>query len=285
MKGKYIYPCLETSHDWGFIRFGGSGLANCMFIAARAYGLAKKYNISMLNPTWEKFSIGPYIRKEKDKRNYFGLFYKFGISGFKKMVLINRPSFSEDLIDYFENASSGVLKVVGLRNYFQDLDPYESQKFFEEIVKPNVLSVVNATDFTNKVAVHVRLGDYSNDRRVSLEWYKGIIKSLLEVNKSLEFLLFSDGTDEELKLLLDLSQTKRIYFGNALSDMFAISRCRLVVASDSTFSAWGAFLGQKPIIFSKRHFPPIYTDKCLLEFVVGEMVSIPDKVKNVLSIS
>lgn len=285
MKGKYIYPCLETSHDWGFIRLGGSGLANCMFVAARAYGLAKKYNIPMLNPTWGKFSIGPYIRKEKDKRNYFGLFDKYGISGIKKFFLINCSSFSEDFIENFENANSGVLKVVGLRNYFQDLDPYESQKFFEEIVKPNVLSVVNATDFSNKVAVHVRLGDYSNNRRIPLEWYKGMIISLLEVNKSLEFLIFSDGTDDELGLLLGLSQTKRIYFGNALSDMFAISRCRLVVASDSTFSAWGAFLGQKPIIFSKRHFPSIYTDKCLMEFVVGETVSIPDKLKNVLSIS
>lgn len=275
MKGKYIYPCLETSHDWGVIRFGGSGLANCMFVAARAYALAKKYDIPMLNPTWEKLSIGPYIRREKDKRNYFGLFDKYGISGLKKLILLNRASFAEDSIDDFEKSDSGVLKVVGLRNYFQDLDPRQSREFFQIIVKPSVLSVVNATDFTNKVAVHVRLGDYSEDRRVPLGWYKGMIESLLSKSKSLEFLLFSDGTDEELGVLLEMPQVKRFFFGNALADMFAISRCRLVVASDSTFSAWGAFLGEVPIVFSKRHFPPVY--KKVPEYVLGESVDLPQK--------
>lgn len=282
MKGKYIYPCLETSHDWGFIRFGGSGLANCMFVAARAYALAKKYEIPMLNPTWEKLSIGPYIRREKDKRTYSGLFDKYGISGFKKLYFLNRSSFTEDCIDDFEKSATGVLKVVGLRNYFQDLEPRQSREFFQKIVRSNVLSVVNATDFTNKIAVHVRLGDYSEDRRVPLDWYKTMIESLLSKNKSFEFFLFSDGTDEELGVLLEIPQIKRVFFGNALADMFAISRCRMVVASDSTFSAWGAFLGEVPIVFSKRHFPPVY--KNLPEYVLGNSVELPQELIDTLII-
>lgn len=42
----------------------------------------------MVSPTWEKFSIGPYIRKERDKRAYIRLFKPFGVHGFKKIVFL-----------------------------------------------------------------------------------------------------------------------------------------------------------------------------------------------------
>ena len=109
-----------------------------------------------------------------------------------------------------------------------------------------------------------------------------MIESLLSKNKSFEFFLFSDGTDEELGVLLEIPQIKRVFFGNALADMFAISRCRMVVASDSTFSAWGAFLGEVPIVFSKRHFPPVY--KNLPEYVLGNSVELPQELIDTLII-
>lgn len=73
---RYIYPqlSLKPSQDFGFFRLGGPGLANCLFVVARAYLKAKDLNCEMLRPTWERLSIGQFIRREKDKRFYRGLF-------------------------------------------------------------------------------------------------------------------------------------------------------------------------------------------------------------------
>ena len=74
--------------------------------------------------------------------------------------------------------------------------------------------------------------------------------------------------------LLSLPNVERCFFGNAFADMWAISKCKFVIASDSTFSAWGAFLGQLPILFSKRHFPPVY-DGRIPEAVLGTQTHLP----------
>ena len=81
---KYFYPAL-SNRDYGWFRIGGPGLANCMFFAVNAYISACKSNrVGYIAPTWRKFSIGPILRKERDKRGYDSLFDDIGISGLKK---------------------------------------------------------------------------------------------------------------------------------------------------------------------------------------------------------
>ena len=55
----------------------------------------------------------------------------------------------------------------------------------------------------------------------------------------------------------------------------------MLIASDSTFSAWGAFLGQKPILFSRRHFPPVYKGD-IAEVVLGMSYHIPEEFKHII---
>lgn len=55
-----------------------------MFMAARAYILSRRENAGYISPTWTKLSPGTFLRREKDKRVYFKIFNKLGISGFKK---------------------------------------------------------------------------------------------------------------------------------------------------------------------------------------------------------
>ena len=76
-----------------------------------------------------------------------------------------------------------------------------------------------------------------------------------------KFLIFSDGTEEELKDILDIPSTERAFFGNAIADIYAISKCCYLIGSDSTFSGWGAFLGQVPCTFYKKHYGPILANQ------------------------
>jgi len=260
MKDKYLYPRLTWSYDFGWFRLKGVGLANCLFLAAKAYVNEKKGLGRMLEPTWLKFSPGPFIRHEKDKRVYSHLFNHYGIRGLKKFFILITRRYRNDVITDSD-----------LATYFcefnQDYDLVK--EYIDRITRPETIKNVNSESLSNEIAIHVRFGDYPDVLRTEINWYKGVVKNLLEINPNLRFALFSDGTDEELKPLTDISSVRKVFYGNAFADMYAISKCKLLIASDSTFSAWGAFMGQVPIVFCHRHFPPVYAGD-VPEIILGD---------------
>lgn len=263
---KYYYPVL-SDRDYGCFRIGGPGLANCMLFASNAYISACLGGGNFVTPTWRKFSIGPILRKERDKRVYNSLFMPLGVNGIKKawIVLTYKLFDRKDVVVYNT-----------LGNYFQDLNKNVPLvlEYFDKIIKKNTVSKVDAQRMKDRVAVHVRLGDYVPEMRVDINWYRGVIENIIKKRPQQRFALFSDGSDEELSPLLAIPNVERCFFGNAFADMWAISKCKFVIASDSTFSAWGAFLGQRPILFSKRHFPPVYDGK-IHEAVIGTATDLP----------
>lgn len=286
MGSKFIYPYLaDYGHDFGFFRMGGPGLANCMFVATRAYSYAKRYDAQLIAPTWFNVAIGPYLRREKDKRHYLGLFKSYGISGVKKLWLINRVTHTEADIKSFAEAREGVLKVNTLGRYFQDINPQDAKEYFDKTISDSIKKTVDKEDFCRKIAIHVRLGDYvkaAPECVTPISWFRKIIDEMYKVNPDLEFCVFSDGTDEQLKDLLTMPNTTRVYYGSALADMYAISKCQLVIASHSTFSAWGAFMGNKPVIFEQCDFAPIYNDGTQLEYIIPELTSLPEGIISIL---
>lgn len=249
-----IYPKLP-SKKYFIIRFMGSGLANCLFIYARAIILSNKYNAAIINPSWIQFNIGPYLRGEKDKRHYNGLFKSFGIKNVKKQwFLLTKKMFSETSDPH--TIDKGIIRVDGLKNYFADLH------FQSDVVKEHLLSIVNESAFnsygnisTKFVGIHIRLGDYDIDSRTSFEWYLKIMDFIhLNCDSNIEFLVFSDGTADQLADIINYPNTKLVFFGSAIADILVLSKAQFIIASDSTFSAWGSYLGQVPILFQKRHF-------------------------------
>lgn len=268
----YSYPQL-SDHDFGFFRIGGPGLANCLFFATQAYIDAKINGTEYINPTWFKFSIGPWIRHEKDKRIYHKLFKSIGINGLKKALLISK----------FNPYRKHIRKFDSLNEYFSSINSnYETvMEMINKMILPDTVFNVNEPELKNKVAIHVRLGDYLPHLRVDINWYNELIQNISKIDPTIEFVLFSDGTDEELSLLLKNHNVRRCFFGNAFADMWAISKCQLLIASDSTFSAWGAFMGKVPLIFSKRHFPPVFKED-VPEFVLGDDTEIPDEIIQII---
>lgn len=259
---KYSYAALAAPGvDLGFVRLSGPGLANCLFMACRAYLDAKDLGLEFVDPTWRKISIGPYLRGERDKRAYSDLFTHRGVSGLKKMWLLVRMKVG---------MAKDIHVVPDISGYFIPLyDRHKEVKEYIDSITPlETISLLQGVDLSHHIAVHVRLGDYNQSLRIPLEWYDGIINKLLELDPTLKFALFSDGTDEELALLLRHPEVARHFYGNAFADMTAISKCRMLIASDSTFSAWGAYLGQIPIIFNRRHFPPVYPENSITEVIV-----------------
>lgn len=150
------------------------------------------------------------------------------------------------------------------------------------ITRPETIAQVPSTEeLKNCIAIHVRMGDYSANWRIPIEWFKSIIENALKLNPQQKFLIFSDGTDEELAMLTALPNTERVFYGNAYADMIAISRCKMLIASDSTFSCWGAFLGRVPTLFYRRNFPSIFSGN-VPEEIIGDSTDIPEVFKNII---
>lgn len=269
----FSYPVL-SNRDYVWFRVGGPGLANCLFFATQAYVYAKKNGAEFIEPTWMKFSIGPWIRREKDKRIYRQLFRPVGIRGLKKLLLISPLA---------SIRGKKIVKFSSLGNYFADLSNNVDivNEYLSKIVLPETVSRVDEQELADVIAIHVRLGDYVPELRIPLDWYCQVTSKILSMNPSQKFALFSDGTNEELEPLLSFQNVKKVFYGNAFADMWAISKCKLVIASDSTFSAWGAFMGQKPIVFSKRHFPSVYNGT-VPECVLGLKTDLPEELRKII---
>lgn len=246
---KYVYPQLP-GHDFYFFRTMGSGLANCLFVYARTIAYAYRTGAKIVAPTWFNLGIGPYIRHQKDKRHYLGLFNSGGeVSGLNKVFR---------LLCYKKNIEI----VSGLNDYFKDIlnESGVIAPYIESHVNPVILKVIDNFDFTNSVAVHIRLGDYPENVRVPISWYKQKIEDIQKKHPEYRFIIFSDGRDDELIELMSIQNVKREFFGNAIADILAISRCCYLIGSDSTFSGWGAYLGQVPCVFFRKHYGPVLKD-------------------------
>lgn len=248
---KYIYPHLPAVFTGAFFRIGGNGLANCMFIVARAVVLSKHFECELLEPTWFNFSPGAYMRRQADKRHYLGLFKTKGfLSKMRKWWILHWKK--------------NDLKIVsGLGGYFEDILSYHSEvsNYFASVINPNQLLKVCAFDFRKTVAIHIRLGDYDSKRRIPISWYVSCIEIANRLaNGQASFLLFSDGKDSELSELLILPNIKRVFMGSAVADICAMSKCNFLIGSDSTFSGWAAYLGQTPCIFARKHYGAVLCD-------------------------
>lgn len=246
-------------------------MANCLFVLARAYIHHLKTGFPIITPTWFRISHTTYLRKERDKRHYTRLFKKSHVHGLKKAFIL-----------LFRQKQVHIEQ--GLKGYFSDLLLHEQQVrayIFQQIRPEAISNVPDFTYFENAVAVHIRLGDYPSHLRTPIDWYANVIQTLQKLMPAeTRFLLFSDATDEELQSVLQLENTYRVFFGNALADMVGISRCKLAICSDSTFSSWGVFLGNIPGIYCKLHIQEVLS--CTKKLLIEKDPS-PDTIHNFLT--
>lgn len=259
---KYVYPKLPAKRCFPFFRIAGNGLANCLFVYAKAIVSAKKYNAKLIKPTWFNLTIGPYLRHQSDKRHYLGLFdCKDEIHGFSRLVkLLFGKRYTDK--NEFEKVEAGILVEEGIYDFFEPLIGHSEyvRDYIVNHVCNGLLDSVNNYDFSNCVAVHVRLGDFPENRRIPISWYESQIKLR---SRGKKIIIFSDGTDEELRQLLNLDNVVRVFFGGAIQDIIAMSRCEYIIGSDSSFSAWGAYLGQVPCCFYKLQFGNVLVEKSM----------------------
>jgi hypothetical protein len=239
-------------------------------------------------PTWPQLKIGPWVRREKDKRTYVGLFKETPtwVSGARRAAILavgeRRPE-AEINRDARRAQRPLVFVFRGMGGLFA---PFANQ---HRLVRAELKAITrdqasaSSGDGAPLVGVHVRLGDFQAPDRVasqggawnfrtSMDWYVETVLRLKASSSFRRFKVFSDGEDRELRELLSIPGVERAPEKSALQSLWDMSESSLLVASGSTFSMWASFLGRMPVIWPKGQLRQrLYEDRRKeIELEVGE---------------
>jgi hypothetical protein len=224
--------------------------------------------------------IGPILRGERNARWYLRVFKPQGVSGLRKTaLLLTRPKVAEDAVVAGKPIRPGSIVVAsGLKNYFKDIAherDYLAGRFAKLLRPEDAARILAKVPY--RIGVHVRLGDFQPHNRIPLAWYVRTIEKIRRAAGSeAPVTVVSDGSDAELAELLALPGVRRLAV-NAPAELFALSSSRVILASNSTFSAWAAFLGHVPILWARRdsEFEGIFTDDTFDEVVAADAALPP----------
>lgn len=119
-------------------------------------------------------------------------------------------------------------------------------------------------DQCQSVAIHVRRGDYvgNNFDVVGVDYYKRAVEYIRSMVAAPVFYVFSDDTDYVEQEFGFLGQYIPVHHNGKKSylDMQMISCCRHAIIANSSFSYWGALLGEKEgslIIAPKKYMADV----------------------------
>jgi len=146
---------------------------------------------------------------------------------------------------------------------------WQNEKFFKEVRDdirkiyqfPKKLDSINARFLaeiikTNSVSLHVRRTDYVNNVMnrsiygvVTLDYYHNAINYIKNILEDINLFVFSDDLDWCRRNLGSFHQNIQYISHNkgddAYKDMMLMSKCKANIIANSSFSWWGAWLGNK----------------------------------------
>lgn len=263
---------------------GRYGLTHGLLAWARARLWCDKNDATMLAPFWFKLRVGPYLRRERDKRNYSLLFnHGTAVAGIRRLLVLIFAHKVEVGDDWPATPSNGTATV--LLRFHNALKDNEKKSFaqilgYGPFLRRELLLMTKEryhpkTRTQPFVAIHVRLGDFNNaasvselsegltNTRLPIDWYCDRLAALrAALGKALPAIVFSDGSDADLAGLLSQADVMRAPFQQSVTDLLDMGQGVALIASGSGFSLWGAFLGSIPrIAHPGQSIVPIDLDK------------------------
>jgi hypothetical protein len=251
---------------------GRAGLGNMLFPWARAEIFARQTGARILKPVWNTVRLGPYLRREPEKRNYFGLFraphHLHGVSRMMSLLTGNRVLESER-----ESATikakfpyrHHVVVFKGLDKYFGPLLP--EYAFIRDqlwIMTRERMRATGSVYGERFIAMHIRRGDLTRQGLgpeelnaqapyTPIAWFASMARAVRRCPEldSVPIVMFTDGSADEVAEVLNIDDIHLHRRGTAIADLWALAHARLLFATGfSTFSMWASFLGGMPTIYA-----------------------------------
>jgi hypothetical protein len=281
---------------------GRAGLGNALFPWARAELFARKTAARVLAPRWPGLRIGPYVRREPDKRQYSGMFFApHHVSGLRRLAIksfAHRVSEAEAIADptsVFKCTRTQVVEFCGIEKLFQPL--LGEAAFIREELWHMTTATLRPKEKCWRapfIAFHVRRGDITRQgfsqedlnevkQFTPLSWFISMARALKKDRKlnSIPIVVFTDGSSEEVRELCAIGGVRLHERELAITDLWTMSRARLLFGSGfSTFSMWASFLGGMPTIYARNKIQQRVqeADKGAIEMELAETEAIPSRV-------
>jgi hypothetical protein len=244
-----------------YAKLGRAGLGNELFPYLRSLDVAEIDGARLVPPRWFKLRIGPWLRQERDRRRYWLLFRRPSLSDrFLQVALDIYKAAARISSSRLTPKAVTVESPSGMGRFFADLrqNPLRYRTFLEDTARKGSLSVKPERPY---VCLHVRLGDFArlpagpilhtrDNVSTPVEWFGTTLEAVRPGLSDFGIYVASDGSDEELSPVLNQPGVMRTSANNALDEMLWLARAEGIIGSRSTFTAWGAFLGEAPLLLA-----------------------------------
>ena len=233
-------------------------LGNQMFQYAATKGVASKLDVPFMIPNHRQvFDDGIGNRYTILLFNAFKLTSAslLGTLRTENYVQENGFSFNKDLfkIDKTENCS--LYGFFQTEKYFKHIEKQIRKDFtFKDEIKDECDDLIK--QFTNPIALHIRRGDFvwnnKNHPPLGLDYYESALK-LFDSDR--EVIIFSDDTEwcREQELFAD-DRFAVAEGGDQFYDLCLMSMCDDFIIANSTFSWWGAWLGNRGKVVAPKQW-------------------------------
>jgi len=200
-----------------FSKLGKHGnLGNQLFQIASLIGLGKIFKHDVVIPEWQY-------------KNYFeALPPTQTIQG----KLVEEKTFNYNLQQFNELSSNGNYDVLGW---------LQSEKYWKDATIFRLKDCEKLE--TPTIGISVRRGDYVDNPNYTLLQINYYLNALLRFNLSeFNILVFSDDI-EYCKIHFSCLNNVQFAQGNAIEQLILMAKCHSFIIANSTFSWWGAYLG------------------------------------------
>mgnify|MGYP003135977492 FL=1 len=233
-------------------------LGNQMFQYAATKGVASKLNVPFMIPNHrEIFDDGIGNRYTILLFNAFKLTSAslLGTLSTENYVQENGFTFNKDLFKIDKTKNYSLYGFFQTAKYFKHIEKQIRKDFtFKDEIKDECDDLIK--QFTNPIALHIRRGDFvwnsKNHPPLSLDYYESALK-LFDSDR--EVIIFSDDTEwcKDQELFAD-DRFAVAEGGDQFYDMCLMSMCDDFIIANSTFSWWGAWLGNRGKVVAPKQW-------------------------------
>lgn len=244
-----------------------AGLGNKLLVWARALIFSHLNDLPLYVSNWAGVRIGPILRNEKSKRQYWGYFVKTNQpSILKRLGFVMSKRTEDPSLGLVGGIDEKILytfrEMPSWPDYFKDLREFRgliTEHFYQNVV-PKYLSLAQSQE-APVIGVHVRRSDFrepaageeignSCNQRTSLDYYIRTVEAIRDIQGAqLPVTVFTDGRENDIAKLLVLPEVKMAAKNPDIVDLLLLSRSRYIVVSPgSTFSYWAAFVSNASVI-------------------------------------
>jgi hypothetical protein len=229
--------------------------ANQMFQIAGTIGIARKNGFDFAFPEWKNYDHAERFGSEEDidLQKYFE----------NPLPIYRGPTLSDRFVDWGYHD-------IQLKDSCSLSGHMQSEKYFAHCMDEVrwYFRMKDEYERRDKVAIHVRLGDYDNayHPRMDMRYYATAIDLF---PKGTKFLVFSDDLEAASDMFVahygsDKKGERFQYVRGDYIDSFKLMKaCRHFIIGNSSYSAMAAILGEaedKKIIAPEPWFGPAYTN-------------------------